>query len=206
MSRVIDYYFTLASPWSYLGHARFIDIAHRHGAEVNFLPVRFGPVFAETGGLPLPKRAPARQRYRFVEMQRWREKLGLPLNLRPKFWPFAAEQADRVVIALVEEGRDPEGYVRRAFAGVWANEQNLGDEAVLGRILRESGHDPIRTLKEARSDRVAQRYADTITRTIAADVFGAPSYVLDGEVFWGQDRLGLLDDALAGGRKPYTPL
>jgi 2-hydroxychromene-2-carboxylate isomerase len=206
MSRAIDYYFTLVSPWSYLGHDRFITMARRHGAEVNYVPVQFGAVFSETGGLPLPKRAPPRQRYRFVEMQRWREKLGLPLNLRPKFWPVEGALADRIVLALSEAGRDPDGYIRRAFAGIWVNNQNLAEDAVLARILRESDHDPVRTLQAARSDKIAERYADNIRHTLAADVFGAPSYVLDGEVFWGQDRLDLLEDALALERKPYTPL
>jgi 2-hydroxychromene-2-carboxylate isomerase len=206
MSRAIDYYFSLVSPWSYLGHDRFISIARQHGAEVNFVPVQLGPVFSETGGLPLPKRAPHRQRYRFVELQRWREKLGLPLNLRPKFWPSDGALADCVVLALCDAGADPDGYIKRAFAGVWAREQNLADDTVLARILRESDHDPARTLKAARSEKIVRRYADNIQRTIAADVFGAPSYVLEGEVFWGQDRLGLLEDALASGRRPYTPL
>ncbi len=206
MPRAIDYYFSLVSPWSYLGHDRFIALAREHRAEVNFVPVPLGPVFAETGGLPLPKRAPPRQRYRFVEMQRWREKLGVPLNLRPKFWPVDGALADRVVLALADAGLDPDGYIRRAFAGIWVKDQNLADDAVLARILRESDHDPARTLQAARSDKVAGRYADNVQRTLDADVFGAPAYVLEGEVFWGQDRLGLLADALACGRKPYTAL
>ena len=82
MSHVVDYYFSLVSPWSYLGHDRFMALTRQHGVEVQYVPVFLGPVFAETGGLPLPKRAPHRQRYRFLELQRWREKLGVPLNLR----------------------------------------------------------------------------------------------------------------------------
>lgn len=205
MTQVVDYYFSLLSPWSYLGHDRFTALIREQGADIQYLPFNPAPVFAETGGLPLPKRAPHRQRYRFLELQRWREKLGVPLNLRPKFWPFDATLADRIVLAILDEGGDPDGYIRRAFAGVWVKDQDLGDEAVLARLLRESNHDPLRTIKGARSERIGKAYEANGPRAIAADVFGAPSYVLNGEVFWGQDRLDLLADALASGRKPYRP-
>ncbi len=206
MSRAVDYYFSLVSPWSYLGHVHFMEIARRHAVEVNYIPVSLGPVFAETGGLPLPKRAPHRQRYRFLEMQRWREKRGLPLNLRPRYWPFDVNLADRVVMALTEAGADPDPYIRIAFAGIWAKELDLGDEAVIARQLREAGNDPGRTIQAAKAERVGERYNAHIQQAIDADVFGAPSYVLDGEVFWGQDRLELLEDALISGRKAFTPV
>ena len=76
MSRAIDYYFSLVSPWAFIGHAAFMEIARRHELDINYKPVFLGRVFAETGGLPLDKRHPVRQRYRLVELQRWREKRG----------------------------------------------------------------------------------------------------------------------------------
>src|ERR671920_296818 len=95
MPRTIDYYFSLVSPWAYIGHAPFMEIAQRHGVEVNHKPVFLGRVFSETGGLPLSQRHPARQRYRIVELQRWREKRGLAFNLQPKHWPFHVTLRDR---------------------------------------------------------------------------------------------------------------
>ena len=77
MPRTLDYYFSLLSPWAYIGHASLMDIVGRHGLTVNYKPVALVQVFADTGGLPLPKRHPARQRYRMFELQRWREKRGL---------------------------------------------------------------------------------------------------------------------------------
>ncbi len=206
MARAIDYYFSLVSPWSYLGHTHFIEMARRHGAEVNYIPVSLDPVFAETGGLPLPKRAPHRQRYRYLEMQRWREKRDISLNLRPRFWPFNVHLANRVVLALVDGGADPDLYMRGAFAGIWARELDMGDESVIARQLREAGNDPARTIQAAKSERIGAMYENHVQQAIAADVFGAPSYVLDGEVFWGQDRLDLLDDALSSGRKAFRPV
>src|SRR5918997_2282210 len=119
MPRVIDYYFSLVSPWAYIGHGPFMDIVGRHGVEVNYKPVFLGRVFAETGGLPLAQRHPARQRYRLLELQRWREKRGLSFNLQPKFWPFDVGLADRFVIAITAARKDPDAFLRRAFPGGW---------------------------------------------------------------------------------------
>jgi 2-hydroxychromene-2-carboxylate isomerase len=84
MPRTVDYYFTLLSPWAYIGHACFMDIVRRHGVTVNCKPVALAQVFADTGGLPLPKRHPARQRYRMFELQRWREGARFPSIFIPR--------------------------------------------------------------------------------------------------------------------------
>ena len=107
MHRSIDYYFSLVSPWAYIGHATFMNLTQRHSLDVNFKPVSLPTIFAETGGLPLNKRAPARQRYRIMELQRWREKRGVRLNVHPKFWPFNVEAADHLTVAIVESGANP---------------------------------------------------------------------------------------------------
>ena len=131
MHRSIDYYFSLVSPWAYIGHATFMNLTQRHSLDVNFKPVSLPTVFAETGGLPLNKRAPARQRYRIMELQRWREKRGVRLNVHPKFWPFNVEAADHLTVAIVESGANPNQFLRKAFPGVWADERNLADEQTL---------------------------------------------------------------------------
>jgi len=202
---VIDYYFSVSSPWVYLGHARLMEISRRHGIEINHVPMPVPQIFAATGGLPLPKRAPARQRYRFVELQRWRERLQVPLNLRPRFSPFDPALADRTVLAIVDAGNEPDRFLNVALAGVWVKDLDLADEATLGRVLREAGHDPVRTIQAAKSARIGDIYEANARRALEAGVFGAPSYIRDGEVFWGQDRLDLLEDAVSAGRKPFTP-
>ena len=203
MPRTLDYYFSLLSPWAYIGHASFMDIVGRHGLTVNYKPVALAQVFVDTGGLPLPKRHPARQRYRMFELQRWREKRGLAFHLHPKFWPFDGNLADRFVIATVAAGHDPDPLLRAAFTAVWEREQNLGDESTLSDIARAAGLPATELLAAAKADAAQKRYEANVRDAIAADAFGSPCYVLDGEVFWGQDRLGLLDDALASGRPPY---
>ena len=114
----------------YRAHA-FRDVAKTYDLKVNYKPVVLVDLFSETGGLPLMKRHPVRQRYRMVELQRWRDKRGLKFHLQPANWPFNARLADGVVIAAIEAGHDPEPFLRRAFAGVWEDQLDLADPATL---------------------------------------------------------------------------
>src|SRR5690606_34837618 len=98
----IDYYLSHNSPWAYLGSARFAAIAARAGAEVNIRPVDFSRIFPQSGGLPLPKRAPQRQAYRLVELARWRDHLKVPLTLHPKAFPSPEGTRVGMVLALRE--------------------------------------------------------------------------------------------------------
>ena len=205
MPRVIDYYFSLVSPWAYIGHGPFMDIVERHGIEINYKPVFLGRVFAETGGLPLAQRHPARQRYRLVELQRWREKRGLSFNLQPKHWPFDVNLADRFVIAITVSGKSPDAFLRRAYAALWEEERNLGDPLVLAELAEQAGLDSSTHMSIATGSTTEAIYALNLENAVGGGVFGSPAYVLDGEVFWGQDRLDLLDDALASGRAAFKP-
>jgi 2-hydroxychromene-2-carboxylate isomerase len=206
MSRAIDYYFSLVSPWAHIGHAPFMEIVRRHDLEVNYKPVFLGHVFAQTGGQPLAQRHPARQRYRLIDLQRWRDKRGLSFQLIPKHWPFDAILADRFVIAINAAKKDPDPFLRSAFAAVWEEERDLADPAVIATLAEQVGLDSARLLEMAQGTTAEAIYALNLENAVAGDVFGSPAYVLDGEVFWGQDRLELLDDALASGRPPYRPV
>ena len=203
MSRTVDYYFTLGSPWACLGHKPFLDLAKQYGVTINYKPVDLGEVFPHTGGLPLPKRHPARQKYRILELQRWREARGVALKINPKHWPFPAATANRSVIAVAQTGSDPGAYTQRAFEGVWVKDEDLAQDDKLVALLNECGHDGAKVLASAKSDAIGKIYADTGTQAVERNVIGSPCYVLDGEVFWGQDRLDLLASALTSGRKAY---
>jgi 2-hydroxychromene-2-carboxylate isomerase len=205
MPRTIDYYFSLMSPWAYIGHVPFMDIARRHGVAVNYKPVFLGRVFAETGGQPLAQRHPARQRYRLVELQRWREKRSLAFNIKPKHWPFDVNLADRFVIAVTVGGKDADPFLRRAFTAVWEEERDLSDPLVLAELAEAAGLDSTSLMDLATGSTTEAIYALNLENAVDGDVFGSPAYVLEGEVFWGQDRLDLLDDALASGRAPFRP-
>lgn len=203
-ARTIDCVFTMLSPWAYIGHSAFMDLCRRRGAAVRFRPVALSSVFPASGGLPLAKRHPSRQDYRLVELQRWRERRGLSFDLHPRFWPFDTALADRAVVALSRAGADPEGFVAAGFSACWERGRNLADPGELVRLLDGAGHDGEAVVEAARGAATADSYAADTRRAIAEGVFGSPSYILDGEVFWGQDRLELLDDALASGRGPFA--
>ena len=206
MPRSVDYYFSTQSPWAYIGHAPFMDVVNGAGLKVNYKPVVLVDLFSETGGLPLMKRHPVRQRYRMVELQRWRDKRGLDFHLQPRHWPFNARLADGLVIAAVAAGHDPDSLLRRAYAAVWEQQRNLADRAVLVELADAAGLPGEALVDRAASDEIAAVYEGNRQDALAADVFGSPVYVLDGEVFWGQDRIELLADALTSGRKPYRPV
>lgn len=199
MSRTVDYFFAPPSPWAYLGHGRFVDMCERHGATVRVKPVDIGRIFALSGGLPLAQRPPQRQAYRLVELRRWSERLGVPLNLHPKGFPVAGNDASlRIVAADLCEGTDAAlRYTGALMRAVWAEERSIADAATLDAIARDCGLD---------TEALAARAADAATRfeaytqeAIEGQVFGAPWYVVDGEPFWGQDRLDFVDAALARG-------
>jgi 2-hydroxychromene-2-carboxylate isomerase len=167
--------------------------------------VLLGELFAETGGLPLPKRHPVRQRYRMVELQRWRDKRGLKFHLQPANWPFNGRLADGLVVAAVKAGKDPDPFLRRAFPAVWEGQLNLADPEILAKMADDSGLPGKELVDHSGSNAISAAYEQNRQDALAADVFGSPAYVLDGEVFWGQDRIELLADALKSGRAPYRP-
>ncbi|WP_149196602.1 2-hydroxychromene-2-carboxylate isomerase [Luteimonas suaedae] len=200
--RTIDYYFSLISPWSYLGHAALHEVARAAGAAIDYRPVRIIDLFAANGGVPLGQRAPARQRYRLIELQRWRAARGLPLNLSPKHYPLDIALADRVAIALAERGEDPAGYTADAYRALWAEDRDLADRDVLAALLAERDHDAAAVLAAADGEAAGACYRRNTEMAIAADLPGLPGYVVDGEPFWGQDRIEQLQAMLAEGRPP----
>jgi 2-hydroxychromene-2-carboxylate isomerase len=204
----IDYWFSIASPWAFLGHDPFLKLAHAHEVSIVFKPVFLADVFKETGGLPLAQRAPARQRYRILELQRWRELRGVKLKLRPKRWPFDPKPADCCVTAIVEAGGDPAGFMRAVWEACWIAQDDCAPKEKLAELLSHTGHDAEHdaedVLAASETESVRAIYAGRAAEAIAAGVIGSPCYVLDGEVFWGQDRLDLLARALETRRAPYS--
>jgi carboxymethylenebutenolidase len=199
MAKHVDYYVSLNSPWTYLGSKRFEAIARKHGADVTIWPVDFGSVFAVSGGLPLPKRAPQRQAYRMMELERWRDHLGVELTLEPKFFPANEVPAARCVIALREQGRmaDAIALAHAVLRALWAEEKNTGDPATLAAIITSCGLDAATVIKASEAPELADKREAYTRHAIAQGVFGAPSFVIDGEIFWGQDRLDFVDRKLA---------
>ncbi|PKU25547.1 2-hydroxychromene-2-carboxylate isomerase [Telmatospirillum siberiense] len=197
MVSVVEYFFALNSPWSYLGSARLAAIAAKRGAQVAVRPIKLGAVFSETGGVPLAKRSSERQAYRLVELQRWSRYLDLPLILEPRYFPADETAAAHLVIAAESAGFDALALAGAIGAALWNRNQNIADWAVLDETSLELGID-VEDLRQRFSPEELSRTHDANTRAaLDKGIFGVPAYVLNGEVFWGQDRLDFLDRALA---------
>lgn len=197
MSLTVEYFFAPNSPWTYLGHRRFVEMAQQAGATVEALPIDLGRVFPVSGGLPLAKRAPQRQAYRLVELRRFSQWLDLPLTLQPRFFPVAADAAARLIIA-VQQGDGTESALRLTGAilqAVWVQERDIAASATLALLLAELGL-PGQRLEQSDAPSVQELYDANTRRAIDAGIFGAPSYVIDGEIFWGQDRLDFVQRRL----------
>ncbi len=201
MPLTIDYYLAPQSPYVYLGHERFVEIARAAGAQVNLRPIDLGgKVFPISGGLPLAKRAPQRQAYRLVELKRFSEFLGRPLNLTPKYFPVPGDDAAKLIIAVDQlDGTAAALALTGAIlSAVWVQERNIADAHELATLLVASKL-PSRRLDDAQAPGVQERYDAYTQSAIETGVFGAPSYVIDGEIFWGQDRLDFVQRRLARG-------
>lgn len=194
---VIDYYLSPVSPWTYLAASRFRELAERHNAVVNLYLVDLSKVFPVSGGLPLPKRAPQRQAYRLQEMARYSRYLDKPLIAQPAHFPPSSGLAG-LVMAAARASLDITDALKASevmMARLWAHDEDIGTADVLASALTEAGFEGTGLVADAQAKAetfMAEIAADT-DRAIEANVFGAPTFIVDGEVFWGQDRLDLLD-------------
>ena len=199
MSHSVDYYFAPHSPWAYLGHQRFQTILQKSGASVRVMPIDLGgKVFPISGGLPLGQRAPQRQAYRLTELARFSKWLGAPLHLKPTFFPVSGDDAAKLIIAVdMAEGANAAMAISGAIlSAVWSQQRNIADEKTLVELLKEQNL-PASCLEQAYSQATQERYETYTQMAIDAGVFGAPSYVVNGEIFWGQDRLDFVERVLA---------
>ena len=198
MRKIIDYYLTVTSPWSYLGDARLREITGRCNATLQHRPVNAGKIFSKTGGLPLKDRSHERQAYRLRELARWSERLKIELNLEPRFFPASSELADKVIIATQDAGIDP-GLLTNAFMRtVWVENEDIADPKVVKTVINAQGLDAVTLMAAAQQQETARMLAAHTEEAISRGVFGLPSYVTADDLFWGQDRLEFLESSLAG--------
>ena len=201
MALHIDYYASLNSPWTHLGAARIEAYAAKYGASLRIYPVDFGTIFPASGGFALPKRSPQRRAYRMMELRRWRDALGIPINLEPAHFPSPEMPAAGCVIAVRETMGDGPTIAlgHRILKAVWEEEKNAGDPATLAGLIRDVGLDADAVMKLGAEPRWAERRMADTQAALDRGVFGAPSYVIGDEIFWGQDRLDFVEKRLARG-------
>jgi 2-hydroxychromene-2-carboxylate isomerase len=197
MAKICEYYFAPQSPWAYFGHARLIALAKQYDVQIEMKPIDLPKLFSVSGGLPLAKRPPQRQAYRLVELKRWSAHLGLPLNLQPKFSPASGDAASKLIIATkfahgTDAALELTGAIMHAF---WADDKNIMDADTLAGLATAAGYDGAALVKASETTSIQNEYEQFTNDAMAASVFGAPWYIVDGEAFWGQDRLDFVERA-----------
>lgn len=196
MTLAIDYYFWLNSDWAYLGADRLVRIASDHDVRINWMPVDLPDVYRRTGGLLLSQRAQERQAYRIVELRRWCRRLGIDINSTPKYMCPDAGLASRIFIAADRMGLQVHPLHQAILRAEWCEERNISDRGELYAILRDLGMDPEVIGVAAEKPETEAQYRRFTDNAVAVGVFGSPAYIVDGELFWGQDRLDMLEEKI----------
>lgn len=195
--KTIDYYFWINSDWAYLGADRLEALRQRYAVQINYKPVDLINVYSRTGGIPLGQRAPERQAYREAELRRWISHLGIPINITPRHMCPDATMASCFVIAAEQAGHDMAPLYKAILQAQWCDEKDISDADVVMGVATELGL-PANEIMEksvaAEIETIYRRYTD---EAVAAGVFGSPTYAFEGELFWGQDRLDFLEEAVA---------
>ena len=193
----VEYYYSVASPYAYLGVKKFQEIVKKYSLEVIEKPIDLvGTVFAETGGTPVPKRHPSRQKYRLIEIERFGKKLNININKQPKFFPPAdPHKAALFTIASIKAGLSID-FGKEVLTKLWSEEKDTSQDSVLEEVCSKFklNFNEIKTL--ANSEEVKGIYLSNSNDAIAKGVFGAPSFIMNNELFWGQDRLDFLEDKI----------
>lgn len=189
----IDFYFDLSSPYSYLAATQIEALAAKHGATVAWKPVVLAAVFKAADN-HMPAQSPPKARHMLIDLERWAKQYGVPFVFNSGF-PFNAIKPERMVLAAESSGRA--GALARAlFHAAWAEDRDITRAEVMADAARAAGLDPDAMLAAIETAAVKDRLRETTDEAIARGVFGAPAFYVDGALFWGNDRLHHLADAL----------
>jgi 2-hydroxychromene-2-carboxylate isomerase len=198
MTKTVEYFLAPQSPYAYLGHDRFVSIIKKTQAPVLIKPFDVAKIFSLSGGVPVAQRPLQRQAYRLVELQRWSSYLKKPFVLHPAFFPVSGDLGSKLIIAAqqaygTEQALELAGALGRA---VWAEEKNITDLQTLESIANALQLDGAKLVSAIASEAVLAAFNENTEAAIAAQVFGVPWYRIEGENFWGQDRLDFVERAL----------
>lgn len=194
MKKTVIYFHSLSSPWAYLGWPRFRALIEKHDLEVSVRPTR---IVTPNGGIPLLSRPDARRRYHEVELTRWRKRLNMPLVLRPRYYPTDNQFSARMVIAADKLGWDALGLSHGLLHALWSEEKDVRDAAVRVGVADSLGLDGAKLLALQDTPDILSAWQASEAEAARYGVFGTPTYVYQDTLFWGQDRLEFLDEALA---------
>ena len=194
----VDYFMSHGSPWSFLGHNQFIQIAKNYNVKVNMYPVNYGEIFPISGGLPVSKRPPQRQNIRLQELQRWSKLLKINLNAEPTYFPSKSMLPSLIIIAsqIKKTNKDFE-IANKIMNALWVEDLDIDDEYVLKSILEKMGLNSEDILLCANGEECLNNMQEYTKLAIQKGVFGAPTYIIDDQIYWGQDRLDFVEMHLA---------
>jgi 2-hydroxychromene-2-carboxylate isomerase len=201
-TRKIDFYFSFISLYTYIGYEAFEDLVKKYDLEVTYKPIDLHAIFSAGGGLPVTKRPPQRQAYRFVEMQRWAIKRKIPLVLKPKHHPSDPVIGHRMFIAALAKNLDVREFLRNALKILWADDLDITDPRVMVEVANKSGLDGELLLQESTSAEIDIEVNRLTAEAVERQIFGTPFFFYRDEPFWGQDRLDLLEEAIQSNRDP----
>jgi len=197
-SRTLVVWYSHASPWSYFGHRRMLELAAGAGVTVDLVPVSTGMVLLPTGGLPLPKRSPQRRAYRLQELARWSRALGMPINLEPAFFPTDDTVTGRMAALARADGRSIAELSEAFMRACWVEQRDIADPATVIGIASQYGFDGAALHERAMDDAAMLLLRQHSEDAVERGCFGVPWYQWREQAFWGQDRLEQLALALRG--------
>jgi 2-hydroxychromene-2-carboxylate isomerase len=200
--RKLDFYFSFISLYTYIGYEAFEALVKKYDLEVTYKPIDLHAIFLASGGLPVSKRPPQRQAYRFVEMQRWAIARNIPLVLKPKHHPSDPAIGHRMLIAAMARNLDVREFIRNSLRILWVDDLDIKDSKVMVAVANKSGLDGELLLKDSTSQEIDIEINQLTVEAVERQVFGTPFFFYRDEPFWGQDRLDLLEDAIKSNRDP----
>ncbi|HHJ1297374.1 2-hydroxychromene-2-carboxylate isomerase [Pseudomonas sp. P1B16] len=195
MTNTVEFFFDLGSPASYLAWTQLPGICARQGATLHYRPMLLGGVFQATGNAS-PAMIPAKGRYMFTDLGRFAARYSVPFGLPPGF-PLNTLMLMRGVIGTqLQDPQRFEALLKALFTGMWGERRNLGDAAVLQQTLEQAGFDIAAFSALAGDVQVKAALKQATEDAVARGVFGAPTCFVGDEMFFGQDRLDFVEDAL----------
>jgi 2-hydroxychromene-2-carboxylate isomerase len=191
----LEIFYGISSPWAYMGALRAYAIAERTGATLKLRPIR---IIETNGGIPLRSRPEPRQKYHEVELQRWSHHLDIALNLKPRYYPCRTiEPAAQAVIAVLQTGGDARAFSYAIQRALWAEDKDIADLDTLRQIAHNClGSEAEQLIRFPQTESVQAEWQANLARAEELGIFGTPTYVIEDELFWGQDRLDFVERRL----------
>lgn len=193
MSKTIECFFDFGSPATYLAWTQLPALAARYNAKLVWRPMLLGAVFKATGNQS-PAMNPAKGRYMLIDFQRYAKSYGVPMKFNP-FFPINTMTLMRGAVALLDDPRFDD-YLDTVSTAIWVDEQNMGQPEVVASVLAKAGFDAQALLVRCGEDTVKEKLKANTEEAVVRGAFGAPTIYVDGEMFFGQDRLSMIEKAL----------